>query len=73
MTRPRPSDLELAERHVAEAEIRVTRQEQIISEMERHKHFGVAARGRDILATFNATLELLRAHLAVLRRHATRP
>ncbi len=73
MSSPRPSDLELAERHVAEGEARVIRQQRIISEMVRDKHFGVATRGRAILATFNATLELLRSHLAELRRKTPRP
>jgi hypothetical protein len=68
---PRPSDVELAEAHVEQAEKRVARQEQLVSEMERDKHAGAAERARTVLATFSANLKVLRAHMAELRRKAT--
>jgi hypothetical protein len=67
----RPSDVELAESHVGQAEKRVARQEQLVSEMERDKHARAAERARTVLATFNANLRVLRAHMAELRRTAT--
>jgi hypothetical protein len=64
------ADLDLAERHVAEAEARVKRQEQIVAEMTRDKHLEAAARARAVLATFCETLTLMRSHLATLRRYS---
>jgi len=71
MNGSRHSDLELAERHVVEAEVRIARQQQLIDRMERDKHPEVAARARAILVTFNATLELMREHLELLRSTST--
>jgi hypothetical protein len=61
------TDLEMAERHVVEAEARIERQKQIIAEMERDNHPEAAERARDLMATFCRTIELMRAHLAELR------
>lgn len=63
----RETDLDLAQRHVAEAEVRIERQKQIIAEMERDNHPQAAETARQLLATFCETVELMRAHLAELR------
>ncbi len=69
----RSSNLELAERHVAEGETRVARQRQIITTLEQDNHPRAAARGRAILVTLEATLVLMRRHLEELRRGASCP
>jgi hypothetical protein len=68
----RPSDLELAETHVEQAEKRIARQKQLICEMERDKHSAAAHRARTVLVTFQSNLTVLRAHMAEIRRQADR-
>ena len=59
--------LAMCERHVAEGEARVARQQEIIAEMERDGHTETAARARNLLATFCDTLALARHHLEIER------
>jgi len=56
------SPLELAHRHVREAQQRITKQRQRILELQRDGHDTSSAEG--LLATFEQTLTLMRNHLA---------
>ena len=49
-------NLALAERHIAEGEIRITRQREMIAELERDGHDTTAAQG--LLAVFQHTMAL---------------
>lgn len=59
--------LEMAERHVREADARVARQIELIAELERDQHFEAARRGRELLATLTDTLNIARRHLQIER------
>lgn len=62
--------LEQAERHVREGEARVSRQEEIIIEMERDHHSTTAETARKVLETLQKTLAVAREHLEIERRIA---
>ena len=47
--------IETARRHVREGEVRLARQEAIVSELETHNHSRAAATGRDALDTMGDT------------------
>lgn len=70
---PSETVLDLAQRHLSEAEARTERQRQIIAEMERDNHFEAARRARDLLATFCQTVKALRAHIANLQASDPEP
>ena len=57
-----------AERRVREAGERITRQLEIIAQLDRDGHDLAAAEGRQLLATFQQTLDLARDHLRRERR-----
>ncbi len=67
MTGHDETPLEKGERHVAEAEMRIARQNQIIAELDRDDHPHAAARARRVLAVMEQTLQVLRQHLKILR------
>jgi hypothetical protein len=55
--------LEMARRHVAEGEARCARQREIIAEMVADNHPNAAVVARQVLATLETTLTLMRDHL----------
>ena len=57
-----------AERHVTEAEARIARQREIIAELDRDGHERTAAKARQLLATFQQTLDLARNRLRIQRQ-----
>jgi hypothetical protein len=59
----------MAERHVAEGEVRVERQRQIILKMDQDHHLAAATTARALLKTLCRTLDNMRAHLALIRKH----
>lgn len=59
--------LAMAERHVREGEARISRQEEIIAEMDRDNHPHAAEMGRKLLATYREFLRLSREHLEAER------
>jgi hypothetical protein len=65
--------LEEAERHIREYEARITRQEALVGEMERHGHAQAAARARDLLKTFRETLRVAQDHRRRLIEERGRP
>jgi hypothetical protein len=65
----RGSDLAMAERHVVEGEARIERQRQIILKMDQDHHPAAAAMARVLLKTLCQTLENMRTHLALIRKH----
>jgi hypothetical protein len=69
----RESDLDIAERHVAEAEVCIARQEEIINKLERDNHPDLARMARHVLETFGCTLNLMRVHLIRLRASNSAP
>jgi hypothetical protein len=62
----------VAERHVREGTARVARQERIVAEMARDDHPEAERVGKQVLARFERTLELMREHLET-PRSASRP
>ena len=55
-----------ARRHVAEAEVRIERQEALVARLsDNNKHIALAKEAREILATLKQTLRLARDHLAL--------
>ena len=57
-------DLAMARRHVAEGEERVLRQRQLVGRLEERGE--PTGAGLDLLEEFEATLEQMRVHLAVM-------
>lgn len=72
--RPVEGPLAQARRHVAEAEVRIARQEALVARLSQdRKHAALAAEAKEILDTLKHTLSLARAHLAnELRGEASR-
>ena len=60
---PPASSLDVARRHVSEAQDRVLRQEEIVLEMERAGQTEAARVGRDLLDMMRSALDLARRHL----------
>ena len=58
--------LAMAERHVAEGEIRIRGQEALLAELERNGHDAAAITARELLAQMREFLDLSRAHRARL-------
>ena len=64
------SPLEMAARHVAEAEQRIARQQTMLETLKRDGHSGrIIAEAQTILATLNQSLRLAKQHLELERRH----
>jgi hypothetical protein len=65
----RPSDedsVAMARRHIAEAEDRIARQENLVAKLSSdRRHTALAAEAREILATLKHTLVLARQHLEI--------
>ena len=61
--------LKEAGRHVATGAFRVARQRELISELERRGYTELAARGEELLVSFNELQALHIAHLAQLQRN----
>ena len=59
--------VQLAERHVREAEARVTRQMEIIEELHRDHHYKLEAEAEALLRVFQDTLKTYQQDLARLR------
>ena len=59
--------LDMAERHIAQLERQIARQEQIIEELERDSHRRTAATARMLLTTFRNSLRLAREHAELLK------
>ena len=64
--------LEMCERHLAEGEVRVARQEAILKVLARHKHQGAAATARRVLGTLQESLRLARLHTERLKNVKSR-
>jgi hypothetical protein len=60
--------LKQAERHVVTGAFRIARQRELISELERRGYTELAARGEELLVSFNELQALHIAHLAQLQR-----
>jgi hypothetical protein len=62
---PKPPETLLAktERHVAQGEQRIARQQALIEDLEREHHREAAARERTVLATMESSLRQMREHL----------
>ena len=67
MTDRKETPLEMGERHVAEGEVRIARQREIVEEMDRDNHPNAAATARRVLAVMEDSLRLLQ-HLDMLAR-----
>ena len=63
------SPVEIAKRHVADAENRVARQERLVATLERDKHPVMAQHGQKILEVLKRSLELARVHLQLEIEH----
>ena len=59
--------LEMAQRHVTEGHKRVERQQQVVREMDLHRHPEAAKRARETLALFEENLRLAIEHLQIER------
>jgi hypothetical protein len=57
------SELEMARRHVREAEVRLARQEAIIARLESVHLVKDAARGGELLEIMRSSLEFMKRHL----------
>jgi hypothetical protein len=60
--------LKQAQRHVLTGAFRIARQRELISELERKGYTQLAARGGELLVSFNELQALHIAHLAQLQR-----
>jgi hypothetical protein len=60
--------LEMARRHVREGVLRVARQEEIVSELDRGNHPETATFGRDVLKTMRLSLDLMKHHLWAIEK-----
>jgi hypothetical protein len=63
------SPVAVAKRHVADAEMRVARQERLVATLERDKHAVMAQHGQRILEVLKRSLELARVHLQLEIEH----
>lgn len=61
------SELEMAQRHLREGTERLLRQREILAGLEQ-RHPSQAAGARDLLAVYEDTVALARAHLAALQQ-----
>jgi hypothetical protein len=59
--------LEMARRHVREGAVRIARQEEIASKLDRDNHPQAAALARVILATMRSSLDLSEHHLLAIK------
>jgi hypothetical protein len=71
MAQPSESELEIARRHVKEAEARLVRQETIVAEMERANRPDDVELGRRLVDTLRTSLRLARAHVERLEKGAS--
>ncbi len=67
------SPVEVAERHVAEAERRIARHRKLIETLERDKHINMLPHARRILELLEESLRLARVHLQLERDHYGNP
>jgi hypothetical protein len=63
--------IEEGKRHLREGEARVARQKELIAELERDGH--ETAQARDLLASFEATLEAQHHHMNLMMRRFRAP
>lgn len=63
------SPVEVARRHVTEAEDRVARQERLVQTLERDKHMGMVPHAQRILDVLRQSLHLARVHLQLEIEH----
>jgi hypothetical protein len=63
--------LEMARRHVWEGVIRVVRQEEIVSELERVNYPETATFDRNVLKTMRLSLDLMKQHLWAIEERWT--
>ncbi len=72
MTYASKSELEIARRHVREAENRLAQQEASVARMERaNLQWGGVELGRELMATLRESLRLARAHVERLEKGAS--
>lgn len=63
------SPVQVARRHVAEAERRVARQRELIEELARDRHFATAEQAKKVLDVLEDSLRLARVHLELEEAH----
>jgi hypothetical protein len=63
------SPVQVARRHVSEAENRVARQERLVQTLERDRHFGMVPHARKICDVLKQSLHLARVHLQLEIEH----
>lgn len=63
------SPVEIARRHVSEAEIRIARQQRLIETLERDKHPRMVPHAQKVLDVLKESLELARVHLELEIKH----
>jgi hypothetical protein len=64
--RPMEDRLSMAQRHVAEGEDRIARQEVLIAKLDRHGHAELTVEARALLTTLQTSLRLVREHLSLI-------
>lgn len=62
------TDLEMAERHVREGELRIGRQRELAARLRRQGHFDAAEAAYALVVLFAATLREFRTHLREMLR-----
>ena len=62
--------LEMARRHVRDAEKRIARQATIVAELDRDNHTEAATLGRTVLETMRSTLNLMKRHLLAIEERS---
>jgi hypothetical protein len=71
MSGPRETILEVAQLHVREGAIRLARQEEIVSELDRENYPEAADLGRVVLTTMRCSLDLMERHLWAIEERAS--